>query len=298
MAVETALEPLGKGAWRGRFKAMASPCELLVENADVVQARELLGAAAAEAHRIEAKFSRYRDDSVIAMLHRSRGEFVSVDDETALLLDYAAACHAMSDGLFDVTSGVLREAWRFDGSDRVPSPDQVRVLVERVGWHKLRWQRPGIMLPAGMEIDLGGIGKEYAVDRVLAQLQAIAALPMLVNFGGDLAVSGPRADGSAWQVGVERPDALQSTPVLWLELISGALATSGDARRYLLKEGVRYGHILDPRDGWPVRGAPRSVTVAAGRCTEAGTLATLAMLQGPGAEAWLAGQGVPHWVVR
>lgn len=298
MAAETALEPLGAGAWRGRFKAMASPCELLVEGADEAQARVLLEAAAAEALRIEAKFSRYRDDSVIAMLHRSRGEPVAVDDETALLLDYAAACHAMSDGLFDVTSGVLREAWRFDGSDRVPTADRVRVLVERIGWHKLHWQRPKIVLPPGMEIDLGGIGKEYAVDRVLALLRSQAALPMLVNFGGDLAVSGLRADGRAWQVGVERPDAQQRSAVLTLDLSAGALATSGDARRYLLKDGVRYGHILDPRDGWPVRGAPRSVTVAAGRCTEAGTLATLAMLQGPRAEEWLAGQGVPHWVLR
>lgn len=298
MAAETALEPLGAGAWRGRFKAMASPCELLVEGADEAQARVLLEAAAAEALRIEAKFSRYRDDSVIAMLHRSRGEPVAVDDETALLLDYAAACHAMSDGLFDVTSGVLREAWRFDGSDRVPTADRVRVLVERIGWHKLHWQRPQIVLPPGMEIDLGGIGKEYAVDRVLALLRSQAALPMLVNFGGDLAVSGLRADGRAWQVGVERPDAQQRSAVLRLDLSAGALATSGDARRYLLKDGVRYGHILDPRDGWPVRGAPRSVTVAAGRCTEAGTLATLAMLQGPRAEEWLAGQGVPHWVLR
>lgn len=298
MAAETALEPLGAGAWRGRFKAMASPCELLVEGADEAQARVLLEAAAAEALRIEAKFSRYRDDSVIAMLHRSRGEPVAVDDETALLLDYAAACHAMSDGLFDVTSGVLREAWRFDGSDRVPKADRVRVLVERIGWHKLHWQRPKIVLPPGMEIDLGGIGKEYAVDRVLALLRSQAALPMLVNFGGDLAVSGLRADGRAWQVGVERPDAQQRSAVLRLDLSAGALATSGDARRYLLKDGVRYGHILDPRDGWPVRGAPRSVTVAAGRCTEAGTLATLAMLQGPRAEEWLAGQGVPHWVLR
>lgn len=298
MAAETALEPLGAGAWRGRFKAMASPCELLVEGADEAQARVLLEAAAAEALRIEAKFSRYRDDSVIAMLHRSRGEPVAVDDETALLLDYAAACHAMSDGLFDVTSGVLREAWRFDGSDRVPTADRVRVLVERIGWHKLHWQRPQIVLPPGMEIDLGGIGKEYAVDRVLALLRSQAALPMLVNFGGDLAVSGLRADGRAWQVGVERPDAQQRSAVLTLDLSAGALATSGDARRYLLKDGVRYGHILDPRDGWPVRGAPRSVTVAAGRCTEAGTLATLAMLQGPRAEEWLAGQGVPHWVLR
>ncbi|MFO1219954.1 MAG: FAD:protein FMN transferase [Burkholderiaceae bacterium] len=293
-----ALDALGAGAWRGRFKAMASPCELLVEGAGEAQARALLDAAAAEAQRIEAKFSRYRDDSVIAMLHRSRGQAVTVDDETALLLDYAATCHALSGGLFDVTSGVLREAWRFDGSDRLPSAAQVAALVARIGWHRVHWQRPRIMLPAGMEIDLGGIGKEYAVDRTLAVLQAMAALPMLVNFGGDLAVSGPRADGSAWQVGVERPDMREPSAVMQLELRSGALATSGDARRYLINDGVRYGHILDPRDGWPVRGAPRSITVAAGHCTEAGTLATLAMLQGPQAEAWLARQGVPHWVIR
>ena len=83
-----------------------------------------------------------------------------------------------------------------------------------------------------------------------------------------------------------------------LQLRAGALATSGDARRFLLKDGVRYGHILDPRTGWPVRGAPRSVSVAAPSCTEAGVLSTLAMLQGAGAEAWLAAQAVPHWIVR
>jgi thiamine biosynthesis lipoprotein len=147
-----------------------------------------------------------------------------------------------------------------------------------------------------MEIDLGGVGKEYAVDRVLALLQAQAAVPMLVNFGGDLAVSGPRASGAPWQVGVERPGGGQAA--LLLELSAGALATSGDARRFLLKDGVRHGHILDPRNGWPVRGSPRSVTVAAGSCTEAGSLATLAMLKGAGAEAWLAAQGVPHWILR
>jgi thiamine biosynthesis lipoprotein len=302
MPAETTLEPLDGAArgsaWRGRFKAMASLCELLVDGADEPLARALLGRAAAEAQRIEAKFSRYRDDSVIAQMQRSRGQLLTVDDETALLLDYAAACHAMSDGLFDVTSGVLRGAWRFDGSDRVPPAAQVAALTSRVGWHKLRWQRPQLELPEGMEIDLGGIGKEYAVDRALALLQAEAALPMLVNFGGDLAVSGPRVDGSAWQVGIEQPDAGRQSAALLLDLSAGALATSGDARRFLLKDGVRYGHILDPRDGWPVRGAPRSVTVAALRCVEAGTLATLAMLQGPRAEEWLARQGVPHWVVR
>ncbi len=292
---DVALEPT-PGGWRGRFKAMASPCEVLFEGVDEARAHRLAVLAEAEARRIETKYSRYRDDSVIATIHATRGRRIQLDDETAQLLDYADDCHRMSDGLFDITSGVLRAAWRFDGSDRLPAREQVAALLPRVGWRRVSWQRPWLRLPAGMELDLGGIGKEYAVDRVLALLVADGGAAVLVNFGGDLAVSGPRADGSAWQVGVERPDAADAA--LRLDLRVGALATSGDARRYLLKDGVRYGHILDPRDGWPVRQAPRSVTVAAGSCSEAGTLATLAMLQGARAETWLADQGVPHWILR
>jgi thiamine biosynthesis lipoprotein len=291
-----ALERTDTG-WRGRFAAMASPCEVLVEGVDEPLAVQLASAAETEALRIEHKFSRYRDDSVIAAIHAARGRAIEVDAETAELLDYAATCHALSRGLFDITSGVLRAVWRFDGSDRVPEPDAVRALLPCVGWSRVQWQRPRLMLPTGMELDLGGVGKEYAVDRTLALLRQISPqASLLVNFGGDLAVSGPRACGRPWQVGVERPGG--GDAALQLELAAGALATSGDARRFLLKSGVRYGHILDPRDGWPVRGAPRSVTVAAGRCIEAGTLATLALLQGPEAESWLAQQGAPHWVLH
>jgi FAD:protein FMN transferase len=286
-----------ESGWRGTFEAMASPCELLVDGGDEALARELLHVARSEAQRIEHKFSRYRDDSVIGRLHAARGTPTEVDEETALLLDFAAHCHTLSDGLFDVTSGVLRAAWRFDGSDHLPEPARVDALRSRVGWPRVNWQRPWLTLPEGMEIDFGGIGKEYAVDRVLALLRARTALPLLVNFGGDLVVSGPRANGSRWQVGIERPD-VQGHAAGLLSIEAGGLATSGDARRYLLKDGVRYGHVLDPRSGWPVQGAPRSVTVAAPTCTEAGLLATLALLQGPQAEAWLQAQQMPHWVLR
>jgi thiamine biosynthesis lipoprotein len=283
--------------WRGRFAAMASPCEVLVEGVGELLAAEVAAAAETEALRIERKFSRYRNDSVIGAIHAACGHAIEVDAETADLLDYAAACHALSGGLFDITSGVLRAVWRFDGSDRVPEPAAVRALLPLVGWPRVQWQRSRLVLPAGMELDFGGLGKEYAVDRTLALLRQVAPqAALLVNFGGDLAVSGPRASGRPWQVGVERPGGHDAA--LRLELAGGALATSGDARRFLLKDGVRLGHILDPRDGWPVRGAPRSVTVAAGRCIEAGTLATLALLQGPEAESWLAQQGAPHWVLH
>ena len=89
-----------------------------------------------------------------------------------------------------------------------------------------------------------------------------------------------------------------SAPALLIELTRGALATSGDAHRYILHEGVRYGHILDPRTGWPVRDAPRSVTVASASCVEAGTLSTIALLQGAGAEKFLQGLGVRYWCQR
>lgn len=284
------------GGWRGRFGAMASPCELLVEGGSAELAQALTGIACDEARRIEQRYSRYRNDSVLAELHAARGRRQRVDDETAQLLDYAAQCHALSGGLFDITSGVLRHAWRFDGNGSLPEPALVRRLLAHVGWPRVQWQRPWLTLPEGMEIDLGGIGKEYAVDRVLALLRAHTAAPVLVNFGGDLAVSGPRRGGAAWQVGVERPGA-EDDAALVLELRHGALATSGDARRAIVAGGVRHGHVLDPRSGWPVRGAPRSVTVAAASCSEAGFMATLALLQGAQARPWLTGQGVPHWVL-
>ena len=151
-------EPRGEHLIAVRFSAMASPCEVLLPAthasaaADAPAALELGALAAEEAWRIERKFSRYRDDSVLAMIHSMRGRPVEVDAETAELIDFARRCYELSGGLFDVTSGVLRHAWRFDGSDRVPDAATVERLRARVGFEKLEWQRPLLTLPAGMEI--------------------------------------------------------------------------------------------------------------------------------------------------
>ncbi len=183
------------------FVAMASPCELLLEAADTDAAREVGRVAAHEAWRVEAKFSRYRPDSILSVINRSQGHAVVVDGETAALIDYAAQCHALSQGRFDITSGVLRRCWTFDGSDRLPEPAAVAALLPLIGFEKLRWQAPRITLPPGMEIDFGGIGKEYAVDRVLALVAARFNGAALVNFGGDLAANRAPAQvpgRSAW----------------------------------------------------------------------------------------------------
>jgi FAD:protein FMN transferase len=295
-APEFQVVPREEGVVAVCFTAMASPCELLLDATDVHAAGQLGGVAAQEAWRIETKFSRYRPDSIISVINRSKGSTVAVDAETAALIDYAARCHSLSEGRFDITSGVLRRCWKFDGSDRLPQPAAVAALLPLIGFEKVLWQAPLITLPAGMEIDFGGIGKEYAVDRVLALIAERFAGAALVNFGGDLATNRAPAAGP-WQVGVERPDT-EGQARLLLELSRGGLATSGDTHRFLLRDGVRYSHILDVRTGWPVPGVPRSVTVAAGSCVEAGILATFAMLQGGAAEAFLVEQGVHHWCLR
>ena len=278
------------------FTAMASPCELLLPSAEAAAALDWGILVAQEAWRVEKKFSRYRSDSVTAWIHENRGSKIAVDAETASLIDFARRCFDLSEGLFDITSGVLRYAWKFDGSDRIPEADAIQCLMPLVGFDKLRWQPPYLFLPAGMELDFGGIGKEYAVDRAYDLLAARRSAPFLINFGGDLRANRSPSHGP-WQVGIERPDTdRQATMILDLE--HGALATSGDSRRYLLRDGVRYGHILDPRSGWPVVRAPRSVTVAASSCTEAGLLSTLALLQGARAKEFLEQQGVRYWLLE
>ena len=275
---------------------MASPCEVLLEAASKATATAVTEAVASETWRIEDKFSRYRDDNIVHRINNAAGRPVEVDDETARLLDFAATLYGLSDGKFDVTSGVLREVWVFDGSDRLPDPEAVGAVLHRVGWERVDWRSPFMSLPQGMEIDLGGIGKEYAVDRCVEIVATATDAPGLVNFGGDLAVTGPPGSKSAWKVGIEgpRPD----SPERLLDLRQGGLATSGDARRFLLCGGVRYGHILDPETGWPIADAPHSITVAADTCTQAGMLSTLAMLKGANAERFLGRQGVRFWCRR
>jgi thiamine biosynthesis lipoprotein len=278
------------------FTAMASPCVVLVDTDDEILGAEVGEIVKSEALRIEAKFSRYRA-SVVTDINETAGQAVQVDDETADLIVYSMVCYALSEGLIDITSGALRRAWNFDGSGTVPTELQVREALRYVGWTKVTWERPILRLQAGMEIDFGGIGKEYAVDRALALAEAHTRAPVLVNFGGDLRVSCPRQDGTPWYVALEDVDRVGTAAGL-LELSGGALATSGDAYRYVMRDGVRYGHVLNPRTGWPITDAPRSVTVHAATCTEAGLLAKLALLRGAGAEEFLKLEKVRAWCVR
>lgn len=277
---------------------MASPCEVLVDSVDIKLAGRITECAASEALRIERKFSRYRNDNIVFRINNGAGGVVEVDRETAQLLDFADQLHWLSDGMFDVTSGILRKVWQFDGSDRVPDQRAIERLLPNIGWSKLTWVNPKLSMPPGMQIDLGGIGKEYAVDRCVQLLRTDFNVPCVVNFGGDLAATGPRGNNQPWQIGIESIETPGQNSGQVLSLSLGAIATSGDVRRFLVRNGIRYSHILNPKTGWPVEGAPRSVTVAASTCTEAGMLATLAMLQGANCENFLDTEKICYWCLH
>lgn len=280
--------------WKGTFMAMASPCDVLMEVDEESLAQEILDAIANEAWRIEDKFSRYKNENAIYKINHSSGEVVTIDEETSRLLDFANELFEISEGLFDVTSGVLREVWTFDGSDRLPEKKDIKKIVKKVGWQKVSREGNSVILPEGMEIDLGGLGKEYAVDRCVQIAKKKTGQSVLINFGGDLAVTTARKNEMFWSVG--RLITGSDEAYGMFQLYRGAIATSGDAHRYLLKDGIRYSHILNPVTGWPVTDAPHTVSVAAPTCIEAGMMSTLAMLQGGSAEEFLKIQEVDYWI--
>lgn len=277
----------------GSFQAMGTACELRLQAESAAQAEAAAAQVIAEVQRLEARYSRYRGDSVLAAINRvaAAGGAVDVDDETAALLHYAEQGWQQSGGLFDISSGLLRRAWNFS-SGSLPDAAAIEPLLQRIGWHRLRWQAPRLSFPLpGMELDFGGIVKEYAVDRAAALLARLGLRHGYVNLGGDLRAIGPQADGSPWRIGIghpREPGALLTT----VDLATGALASSGDYERCVIVDGVRYGHILHPRTGWPVR-TLAAVSVAAPLCVVAGSAATIAMLLEADGVRWLEETGLP-----
>lgn len=167
------------------FRAMGSPCELQLYAATAGQAEVAAQRALADIELLEARYSRYRDTSLLSHINRvaAQGGALDLDEETAALLDYADTCYQRSDGLFDVSSGLLRRAWNFAAA-RLPDPAEIHAILPRVGWDKLIWRRPRLEFPVpDMELDLGGLVKEYAADRAAGLLLAAGIEGGLVNLG-------------------------------------------------------------------------------------------------------------------
>jgi FAD:protein FMN transferase len=261
-----------------QFPAMASHCEVTLVAEDETKAKQAIELASNEIRRIEHKYSRYRPDSLISQINLAAGtgQRTLIDPETAWLLSYANALYQDSDGLFDITSGKLSRAWDFT-KRLVPTEAELETLCSLVNWSAVEASDTHIYLPkVGMEIDFGGFGKEYAVDRAAEILRAAGFLHGFVNFGGDVRVLGPQPDNSPWQIGIRDPN--QATGLIAsIPMHGGGLATSGDYERFFELDGQRYTHIIHPKTGMPV-GFSRSISVIADTALHAGSCSTVAML--------------------
>ena len=278
------------------FKAMGSACEVVLAFHNQNEAESMAKLAIDEVLRIERKYSRYTTDSVIAKINQQAGRgALQCDYETWALFQFASQLFDQSDGLFDITSGVLRQAWDFKKPE-VPTSQKLEVLLPLVGWKKVVLQDQSIALPlAGMEVDLGGFGKEYAADRAAQVLKEKGVTHGYVNLAGDMRFLGPKPTGEPWMIGIQDPRARDQV-VATLPITQGGLATSGDYERYFELNGQRYCHVLNPKTGMPVS-YWRSVSVTSPATVVSGCTTTMAMLKEADGLAFLQATGFDFFAI-
>ncbi|WP_200875033.1 FAD:protein FMN transferase [Methylomarinum vadi] len=279
------------------FSAMGSNCELKLYASNRRHAREIAQIAIDSVIRLEQRYSRYLKQNIMEDINRiaNVGGIIEVDQETSALLDYADTCFNYSDGLFDITSGILRKAWDFK-SRVLPKKEDVDELLTHVGWDKVSWRSPELSFQCeGMELDFGGIVKEYAADQCATKCLEGDIGHGLINLGGDIRIIGPHPSGHPWLIGIRHPRD-KTNYIQRVELTQGGICSSGDYERCINIDNRYFNHILNPKTGWPVNGLA-SVTAIADYCLVAGSISTIAMLKEEEGKEWLQNNGLrAYWI--
>ncbi len=279
--------------YRTTFDAMGGSNEITIVADDEATATHAMRAAVAEVQRIQTKYSRYHNDaeSIVYRINQSAGrsEWIECDAETLHFFQIANDIYEISEGLFDITSGVLRKAWDFK-REVMPTQEILAPLLALVDWRKLERRGNQVRLAEkNMQIDFGGFGKEYAADCAAQVLKVNRITFGYINLGGDIRAVGPQPDGQPWLIGVQNPRK-KGEIVATFPLFQGGLATSGDSEKFFIKAGKRYCHILNPSTGYPVN-CWSSVSIGAVTTLQAGVYSTVAMLMENKAEKFLAKSG-------
>lgn len=265
------------------FAALGTQCavQYVAPNGDE-QAAVFERAAVTWVSAFEARYSRFKPDSLVSRINAAAGrEWIEIDEEMEVLLKLCDTLFFMTGGVLDPTSLPLIRLWNYkEATPRVPSTEEIEAARARVGWRKVQRAPGKIFLPeAGMALDFGGFGKEYAVD-IVAQIASDHGIPSaLVDFGHDLRAIGMPPGRPAWHIGLEDPQK-PGTTAGSLAIIGKGVASSGDYIRGFTINGKRYGHIIDPRTGWPVANGCMQATAIAGTCLQAGVLSTAAFVLG------------------
>lgn len=274
------------------FPALGTRCEVqYCAPGGEVQAAAFERAAVGWVAAFEARYSRFRPESELSRINAAAGrEAVEVDADMERMLGLCETVYRMTQGMLDPTALPLIRLWDWKSRPAsLPAAEAIDGARRLVGWPRVQRSPGRIFLPeAGMALDFGGFGKEYAVDRVAALAREHGIENALVDFGRDLCGLGAPPGRPAWHIGLEDPRHPGRT---WTSVaIAGSrgVASSGDYVRNFVVDGRRYGHIVDPRTGWPVAHGCEQATVIGSSCLQAGVLSTAAFVLGvPAALPWL-----------
>ncbi len=278
----SAQSSMERGFYKLAFRAMSTHCQVNCHGVSAEVARDFQREVIAWVAQFEARYSRFIPDSLIGRINAAAGEhWVETDPDTDRLFSLCHELYFFTRGSFDPTALPLIKLWNWKAQPPVlPAEPAIRAALDLVGWKKVQRKPGGIFLPQrGMALDLGGIGKEYAVDCVM-NLAIQRGIPnVLVDFGQDVRVRGQAPEKKFWWIGL---DDATSPGKCWagVALTDHAVATSGDYLRNFTINGRRYGHILDPRTGYPAFNDCRAVSVIAPSCTIAGLLSTSVCILG------------------
>lgn len=253
--------------------------EAKIVTKDINASKKILYYAFKEIERIDSLLAWQIPTSEISKINSSAGKYpVKVSYETYSILERSLSYSKSSDGIFDVTVGPLTQLWGFNGDEEPTTAQEKRAIdscLQLVGYKDLILNpndTTAFLKRAGMSIDLGGIGKGYAIDRAADILKKNGLTSFLFNAGGDVLVSGYKSEAQNWTVGIKDPR-LDDKLIGSVELFDKSIATSGDYERYFEIDGKRYHHILDPFTGYPASNS-MSVSVIAESAERADALAT------------------------
>ncbi|WP_339708763.1 FAD:protein FMN transferase [uncultured Kriegella sp.] len=249
--------------------------------------------AEAEISRIEKLISAWDPNSETSLINNNAGiKPVKVSQELFMLIERAVKISEITEGAFDISYSSLDEVWKFDGSMKEkPTEEQMQNSVAKIGYEKiiLNAEETTVFLKQkGMKISFGAIGKGYAADKAKELMVSKQVEAGIINAGGDLTTWGTKATGEKWLIGIANP--LSEEKIFsWLPIVESSVATSGNYEKFVLFDGKKYTHIIDPRTGWPASGI-NSVSIFAVSAEFCDALATAVFIMGKEAGLFLIDQ--------
>ncbi|GAA4737086.1 FAD:protein FMN transferase [Flavisolibacter ginsenosidimutans] len=266
------------------LRLMGNRFEISVVWPDEAEAMQHIDAAIEEIRRIEALLTTYNEESQTALINRHAGiKPVQVDREVFDLIQRSKRISHITQGAFDISYGSIdKSLWNFDRHmTALPDAETAKRMVRLINYRNVVLDENDctvFLKEEGMRIGFGGIGKGYAAERAKMILKQRGVQSGIVNAAGDLTVWGHQPNGERWTIGIANPNEITQA-FSSLELSEGAVATSGNYEKFVLIDGKKYSHTIDPKTGLPVRGI-KSVTVISPNAEIADAMATPVMIMG------------------